>query len=76
MNRIKFDENLKLDDGSPLYHSLFEVKKPLYVKKDESINARQIYNDLCLNEPDLLRKMSGKTYEEARAILKEFNVLD
>mgnify|MGYP000636591175 CR=1 FL=1 len=76
MNRIKFDENLKLDDGSPLYHALLEEKSPLYIKKDESINARQVYNDLCLNQPDLLRELSGKTYEEARGILKEFKILD
>jgi len=69
MKEMSLHEDLRLNDGAPIYHAFFGQESPLIVDRKQGRLARQKYNQIRVDNPDLLRELSGKTFDEARKIL-------
>ncbi len=69
MKKITLNEDLRLANGTPVYHVFLSEELPLVVDRTEGRVAREKYNHVKDKNPDLVRELSGKTFAEAREIL-------
>ena len=69
MKKITLNEDLRLANGTPVYHAFFSEELPLVVDRTEGRAAREKYNHMKDKNPNSIRELSGKTFAEARKIL-------
>lgn len=61
--------DVRLNDGSPLYHALLNESTAGIVDKKDGENAREAVNEIARTHGKALLALQGKTKEEARAVL-------
>lgn len=67
-------EQVKLADGSPLYHALLQTGETGVVSGDEAQRAQNELREIIAVDPEIALSCQGKTLEEAREILRGVSV--
>lgn len=67
-------DDVRLKDGSPLYHALIEESPAGVLNKEEAQHAKALVNQLFIKFPKEVQDLNGKPPEEALVALKELIV--
>ena len=67
-------EQVRLADGSPLYHALMAVAESGVADQEEVQRAKNELREIITTDPEIALSCQGKTAGEAREILRSIAV--